>query len=179
MLNKKDYIYITIFILIGSVSLYNVVGKADKNSLNKTAYIDVKEVFENFQMKGELQKKLANETLSHRNYLDSLMFNIQLLKNKLESSKKPTHEEIEQYNKMQTIYFEHKQEIENSVGKMTSEYDAQIIEQMTQYIKDFGKTNDYDFIIGKNESGNLLYGNIEYDITKEVTQFINDKYQGN
>lgn len=179
MLNKKDYIIYVVLLIVGSVTLYNFISKVDKDTSDKTVYVDVKKVFENFQMKIELQKKLENETLSHRNYLDSMMFNIQLLKNKLENKNKPTNEEIKQYNNTQSIYFDHKQEIENRIGEMTAKYDAQIIEQMTQYISDFGKINQYDLIIGKNESGNLLYGNIKRDITKEVTQFINDKYQGN
>lgn len=179
MLNKKDYIYITIFLLLVSSSVYNMVFKANKTGVPKTAYVDVKSVFEGFQMKEELQKKLEKELITHRSYLDSLMFNVQSLKNKLETQKNPSSEEVDQYNQLQMTYYEHKKEIDKIMSEITMKYDAQIIEQMTQYIQDYGALNNYDLIFGENESGNVLYGKVDKEITKEVIVFINDKYQGN
>jgi Skp family chaperone for outer membrane proteins len=178
MLNKKDIFLIVALLAIGSVSVFNLFSKANNQIIDKVGYVDVKQVFEEFKLKSELQKKLEKETLAQRNYLDSLMFNIKLLKNKLETSEKQEEKDINHYNKMQTIYFQHKREIEESIGQMTIKYDAQIIGQMTQYINDFGELNQYDFIIGKNENGNLLYGDVKKDLTKEVILFINNKYQG-
>ena len=56
--------------------------------------------------------------------------------------------------------------------------EPQILGQMTQYIKDFGNENGYDFIFGEDNTGTILYGKPTADITSEVIEFINQKYQG-
>lgn len=179
MLSKKDILNISGFVVLLAISIFLYLSKAEKSEVATVAFVDVNQVFEKFQLKQELQKKFEKETTTQKIYLDSLMFDLQRLKNKLDTEKKTKEEDIIMFNKMQQVYVEQKRNFEEYAVESTQKYDAQIIEQMTQYIKDYGLSRNYDFIFGKNEAGNVIYGSEPKDITEEVITYINEKYQGN
>jgi outer membrane protein len=51
-----------------------------------------------------------------------------------------------------------------------------LVNTVKDFIKDFGKDKGYTFIYGANESGNILYGKEDLNITEEVTKALNEKY---
>ena len=129
-------------------------------------------------MKLELQKKLEKDLLAKKGLVDSLMFQLSTLKNELENQQEPTKDKVEQFYQLQSYYTKQKETFDQYQLSETQNYDAQILGQMTQYIKDFGYENGYDFIFGSDNSGNILYGRPAADVTSEVIEFINLKYQG-
>ena len=54
-----------------------------------------------------------------------------------------------------------------------------IWKQINQYISDFGKEKGYDVILGANGQGSLMFGNENINLTKEISDYINTKYEGN
>ena len=52
----------------------------------------------------------------------------------------------------------------------------QLIYYITDYLKEFNKENNYQFIISNSLAGPLLYASDKYDITNEVVEGINAKY---
>lgn len=81
--------------------------------------------------------------------------------------------------KRQQEYFEYKKVIDENIEKEDEKLTLTVLNQMNNLIDEYGKRNDYDIIIGGNDSGNLLFAKEEYDITEEVLDFINEKYTGN
>jgi len=51
-----------------------------------------------------------------------------------------------------------------------------VISKVRKFIDTYGEENGYDFIYGKNESGNVLYGNKELDITDDILKALNTSY---
>jgi outer membrane protein len=51
-----------------------------------------------------------------------------------------------------------------------------LVNTVKDFIKTYGKDNGYTYIYGSNESGNILYGKEELDITVEVTEALNAEY---
>jgi len=43
--------------------------------------------------------------------------------------------------------------------------------------KEYGKQKGYTFILGANDGGSVLYGADNKDITKEVTEYLNNQYK--
>ena len=48
-----------------------------------------------------------------------------------------------------------------------------LVKQVKAFIKDYGKTNGYTFILGSNEGGSVLYGAEATDITETVLTALN------
>jgi outer membrane protein len=64
------------------------------------------------------------------------------------------------------------QELQAEGGK---ERDS-IVKQVRDFIKSYGKEKGYDYIYGTGDAATVLYAKDSYDITKEITKALNDKY---
>lgn len=175
-INVVITILVVIGIVVGSFSLWKTYSI--ENKIEKSAYVDLKLIFDGFDMKKELELKLKKDLLQKQNELDSLLFQLQGLNNKLNNTEKKNQEEVTRFQQMQNHYMQQKNAVEEYTYTKTQQFDSQILEQMTQYVKDFGTKNNYHYIYGLNSNGNIMYAQEHKDITEEVLKFINDKYQG-
>jgi outer membrane protein len=166
-----------IAILMGGAALYfSLTG--NNNESGKVAYIDIKEVFEGFQMKKELQTKFEGTANARKLMLDSLGMQVKRLSMQIEGEKNPSKDLMIEFELKREEYFKKRDEFAESNSQMSAEYDQQILEQLSQYVKDFGKENKYVFIYGATEAGNIMYGEENANITKEVISYINKRYSG-
>lgn len=53
-----------------------------------------------------------------------------------------------------------------------------LINKVKKNIREYGKQKGYTFILGANDGGSVLYGAEKKDITKEVTEYLNQQYKG-
>jgi outer membrane protein len=83
-----------------------------------------------------------------------------------------------EFQGLQNYYLQQKELFDGYSQELTMKYDEQILEQLSQYIKDYGFNNDYDYVFGATGDGNILYGAEPADITEEVIEYINASYQG-
>ena len=170
---KKSLFWILLLATAG-VSAYNFFIPAQEA---KIAFVDLDEVFNGFDMKVELQQKLERELKEKEEVLDSILFDLSVAKTKAESPE--AAEEVKmQYLRLQDYFFKEKKAYEQYSAEQTAMYDEQIIKQMSQYIEDFGKANQYKVILGKNNTGNVLYGDAGIDVTEALMAAINAEYQG-
>lgn len=51
-----------------------------------------------------------------------------------------------------------------------------LVAKVKTFIKGYGKEKGYDYIYGTGEAVSILYAKDQYDITKDVTKALNDKY---
>lgn len=71
-----------------------------------------------------------------------------------------------------------KKSFEEDNEKMVKQYDENIIKQLNQYVKDYGEKNKYQFIYGADGSGNLMYADSTYDLTKKIIEYVNERFNG-
>jgi outer membrane protein len=50
-----------------------------------------------------------------------------------------------------------------------------IVTEVKEFVKEYGKSNRYTFILGANEAGSVMYGAEANDITDEVLEALNGK----
>lgn len=143
---------------------------------HKTGYIILQQVFDNFEFKKESQKKFDQVKAVRKKILDSMVLDLTVLVKKIEA-KTANKEEQSLFERYKLGYEQKLREFDEDTRAMTSQYDKEIITQLNQYVKDFGKEHHYDIIFG-NTDGSLMYGDDKLNITTEVTQYINDKYKG-
>ncbi len=181
-MGKREWIIWSLLgvLVVSTVYMYTQMPeeREPEVAIRKTGYVDVMEVFEAFEMKKELQKKLEKDLTTKQATLDSLMFQLQSMNNDLGAKESPSNDEVQQFQVLQNHYMQQKQLFDGYSQELTAKYDAQILEQLSQYIKDYGLDNGYDYVFGATGDGNILYGAEPADITEEVIAYINKSYQG-
>jgi outer membrane protein len=149
------------------IYLYNLNIKS-----SKTAYIKSEILFNEFKLTKELKAKFENIASTRKNILDSLLLD---LKYTYSDKRFPR----EKYLEKEKYYLSRKELFESQNQELTENYDHQIWERINQYIKEFGEHNHYEYIFGAKGDGSLLFASDKNDITKDVTEFMNSRYNGN
>lgn len=155
-------------------------GLAVKSVLSekKLAYVNMKEVFEKFRMKQELQQKFEAEDLSVRKYLDSMAFVLTEEGNKLSGATDANQTEVQNYLRRKDAYLTQRNTYEAQRQELTAQYDNQIVTRMTQYVKDYGTEHGYDYIFGDDGNGHIMYAGPADNVTQEVITYLNNRFEG-
>jgi len=143
----------------------------------KTAFVDIKKVFNSFQMKKELEEKYKQTERSRDKILDTMMFKLQILSKQIKENKE-NKELAAAFDVRREEYLKAKRQFAEDNGALSQKYDGQIFEQITQYVMEYGKKNNYDFIYGTDGNGNLMFASDKHNVSDEVIVYINNKYKG-
>ncbi len=54
----------------------------------------------------------------------------------------------------------------------------EVLGQINSYVEEYAKENNFDIIMGTTASGSLLYGDESLDVTEDILDELNKKYQG-
>lgn len=58
------------------------------------------------------------------------------------------------------------------------EMQQQVWNQLNEYMLEFGKSRKYKLILGASNNGNIVYSHESVDLTKELIEYVNEKYEG-
>ena len=151
---------------------------------NKTAYVNNTEIMDGFEKLKQTEEDFTKEEEAMKARIDSLVAasGYQELVQEYQSKQgqMPKAQEEELYNQIMQIQqrLGQQQQMTNQQFQLrkTAEMDS-LVKTVKDFVKEYGKTNGYTYIYGANESGNILYGKEEMDITDEVIEALNDKYK--
>lgn len=144
----------------------------------KTGFIIIQEVYNGFDMKKETEQKYSKTKMARDKILDSLDLELKILARKIEQEQQKNRNSIDQFNIKRDEFLQRKQTYEEDNTALAKQCDQEILTQLNQYVKDFGKKNHYTYMFGNDGNGALMYADDVKDITKDVTAFINRKYKG-
>lgn len=134
-------------------------------------YVDSKKVYNEFNMTIELKNEYNKLVSVHKRYLDSLMLDYEVTQRE---NKNTILLEIKKDN-----YISTKDEFIKVEEQLNNKLTNQSWNQINQYMMDYGEKYGYDFIMGAFGNGNIMYANESKNVTDDVIEFINRKYQGN
>jgi len=139
----------------------------------KSAYIITGNLYESYKGTKELQSKVITQQNRYKLVLDSLRIEINLNMSDIANKQKNarTDELKKQYNALATDFKKYNEEYVQSEQ-------AKVWSQLNEYIQTYGKENNYDYIYGADGSGNIMYADSSFNITKEIVEFANSKYDG-
>ena len=156
-MNKNVILVLNLVISCG-LGVYVFMHKPKENK----AYILNQKIFEAFKGKKELETRLLTLKKKNKQTLDSLAVLVQSRNNDAALIK---------------YYQETAQNFELTEQELSTKYTSDIWKRINQYIADFGKEKNYDFIYGATGDGNLMYANEMYDVTDDVILYINKNYE--
>lgn len=137
-----------------------------KSSGDQIVFVDSLKVFRGFRMTIELQNQAEKTLKRHLKVRDSLEQQY-LLKSKQIEREYLAGKIIEAKNSEQAFKESFEQESSQKIWN-----------RIAGYSKEFAKEKGYKLIIGSQSETDLLYGAQELDVTKEMLNFINSKYEG-
>lgn len=152
----KNLLLGIVLVTVVGLSLYSFFGK----NHGKTAFVFNQSVFGGFKGKIELEEKLSTLKAESAKKLDSL-------------SRLPINEGT------MVIYQEEKRKLELMANELSQKYTADVWKRINEYVSAYGEEHGYDFIFGATGDGNLMYARQARDVTNEVIEYINRKYEGN
>lgn len=143
----------------------------------KTYYIDLNKVYSEFTLKKDLEKRLEAMVSVTNEQLDSLEMNGRYINNSLQTSPSD-QDKIREYNSVVERYATKSEEFDQQKKQVAAQYDDQIWSQLNEYIREYGKEHNCDFIIAGNGDGSIMYSTGSKDITDKMIVYVNGKYQG-
>lgn len=143
----------------------------------KIGYVDVKEVFNGFEYKKELEYELTRLKEMHTHVLDSIENAANMTGRQINAS--PGNNQLmNDLKESQRYYYARKQQFAEDEATLVQNYDEKIIKQMNNYVKMFGKEKKYTMLYGATSDGSIMYADSILDVTAEVIRYINEKYKG-
>lgn len=147
------------------------------NHAEKTGYIKMGELFEEFTLKKELTSQLEQTVLARKNILDSLKLNLEMTIVTIQGGSASDSVKNDFLNKKQ-VYLKKQEQFEIENNTLQQEYDHQIWTQLNGFVEEFGKNNGLDYVFGANGTGSIMYGDDTKNVTKEAIEYVNQKYVG-
>ena len=147
-------------------------------SQKKIGYVDINKLYEAFEYK----KKLALDYNAVKNARQRITDSLEMLLNQsameIENSKSFTLETEKKFEAQKRGVYQLVRQYEEDNAVLLASYDEKVINQLNAYIKEYGKSNGYDLLVGADKKGSILYGNEEMDVTEEVIEYVNNRYKG-
>jgi len=162
---------------IGILLIVGFLAFEHFTSRSKTGFVIIQDIYNQFGLKKDLQKKYEVSHNSRKRILDSLAADIRMLGQKIDAQKGKDTSDLGAFRRKRIFYFENKQRLNQDDSAQMKQYDDQILGQLNQYIKDYGNENHYQYIFG-NTAGSVMQADETLNLTAPLTQYVNERYAG-
>jgi outer membrane protein len=148
----------------------------------KTAYVDTAKLFEEYTEAKDIQAKYKSKSDEMGRELEQEMARFKQDATYFQKNAQANGQEWAQKNgaalqKRQEQLQMAEQGLSRQLQQEMSVESDSMINNVKKFIKTYGKEKGYAYIYGTNEAGTVLYAEDKYDITKEITKLLNDKYK--
>jgi outer membrane protein len=147
-----------------------------KNKPAKVVYVNMDELFNGFQMKKELENDFISRSNQIQKRIETLQIKITNFKE--EVNQKISANYVDSLNRANTQLSDLNRQFQEEYMPLKEQYDAQIQNQLLNYMKEFGKANDYDLVITNLNGSTVIFGSDDVNVTAEALEFVNQKYAG-
>ncbi|SFW68228.1 periplasmic chaperone for outer membrane proteins Skp [Sinomicrobium oceani] len=176
---KKLLLPLTVLALILSVcalgwSLY---------SRPELVYVDVNKLLDGYKRSETEREKFKEKAALLKANIDSLVTGWQKeLKNYEKERETMSARELKLKqellsNKQQQVN-NYQQAIQRQIQEEDQKMTQTVINDINDYVKDFGKRKGYRIIFGASGSGNIMYASDAADLTEEILDGLNREYEG-
>lgn len=151
---------------------------------NKMGFIDNVKLVNGYQEKIDIQSSLQAKIKLYEQKRDSVRqaFQIEINEAELRSRKmsqanlQKLSQELQQKDQVitQRDQFEQQQ-----IAQESQKQNDSLLKKVKDFVRNYGLTNGYDFILGSNEAGSVMFGKSENDLTQIILEALNNAYKNN
>jgi outer membrane protein len=150
----------------------------------KTAYVDTTKLIQEYKEMKDVEANFSTKSDSVKSQLDSIarvfQQEVQAYQQEMNSMSQAERQEKEQelMQKQQSI----QQQQQMQGNRLREQSDAvvdSVVNKVKDYVADYGEENGYTYIFGSNESANIMYAKDGKDLTQEILDNLNEKYNQN
>lgn len=148
----------------------------------KIGFVDNGKVINDYQEKKDIEDKYKVKDEAFKKRTDSIgkAFQLEAQAFQLKAQKLSQKQQQEQYGALgqkqqmlqQQLQFE-QQQIQQAFNV---EIDS-VLSKVKGFVNDYGKKNNYTYILGKNEAGSVMFGKEEQDISQIIIDALNADYK--
>ena len=168
----KNLVYVVLALLMFSSCQQQKIG-----------FVDNGIVINDFEEKKEVEARYQTETENFRKRTDSIgqafQFEVQKTQARAKRSSQKKAQEMMGALQQQSKALEQKIQLENQQLQLTfqAEIDSVIV-KVKDFVKDYGKTNGYTFILGTSDAAaTVMYGTEANDLTQTILDALNAEYK--
>jgi outer membrane protein len=161
-----------IAVFIASYTFYSSHKK------NKVAFIELQRVFNEFEMTKQYKGKLEAVVNARKAIADSLELNLSARSKVLKQNGGKNSNEVDEFLYDKEMYMQKMGQFQEDNVAMKQKYDQEINKQLSQYVKDYGEKNGYQFIYGAEGSGVIMHADASYNVSDDVIAYINKRFNG-
>lgn len=171
-------------ILISLLALLIAIASFFFNqNASKQVYVDVNKLMEGYSRTKIVRAEFQEKAKTLQANVDSLVTNWQnelKLYEKERSNYSKKELELKQEllgNKQQQIN-NYQQAIQKQIQEEDKKASQTVINDINDYVKEYGKKHKHQIIFGASGSGNIMYANEGADLTQEVLDGLNSDFEG-
>ena len=152
-------------------------------SSNELVYVDVNKLVEGYERTRVEREAFSKKTEVLKANVDSLVTGWQTeLKNYEKERASMTKKEIELKqellgNKQQQLN-NYQQAIQKQIQEEDQKMTQTVVNDINDYVKEYGKSHGYPIIFGAGGNGNIMYAEKASDLTDEILEELNQQYEG-
>jgi outer membrane protein len=164
------------------VAIIVIFTFASCQQTQKIGFVDNSKLINEYQEKIDIQDKLQAKIKTYEAKRDSIRqaFQLEINEAELKSRKmsqadlQKLSQELQQKDQViaQRDQFEQQQIAQESQAQNDS-----LIKKVRNFVKDYGTKNGYDFILGSNEAGSVMYGKADSELTQTILDALNAAYK--
>lgn len=152
------------------------------NRNNDIVYVDSFKLFSNYKgtiaVKGEYEKKLGTwkaniDTLT--NEFNNEVSTYEKGKSKMSPKEKQLSEELLGNKRKQLENY--RSAVADNAAKEDKETIAKVTSEINGFLKKYGESHRFEYILGATNTGNIIYAKHGKDITDDVLTELNESYQ--
>lgn len=135
-------------------------------SSSDIAFVNNKKLFDAFQMTKEIKKSGEKQIQVKQNELKFIYEKVQMTT------------DIKEREALERVLEQKENDLEVFNQMYSKEQTEKIWNRINGYTKDFFKTKEYKIIIGSETNRDVIYADQSIDVTNDLINFINKKYEG-
>ncbi|GIJ94870.1 OmpH family outer membrane protein [Capnocytophaga stomatis] len=164
-------------IIIGGFAIVTLTACQDK-----IAFVDNSKLLNEYQEKKDIESKLKEQISKYEKKRDSISqaFQAEAKAFDVEARNLPQNVAQKRYNELMQksqILQQHLQQEEQKIQIESQTQMDSLLNKVKKSVKEYGKQKGYNFILGANDGGSVLYGDDKKDITNEVIKHLNENYK--
>ncbi len=170
-------VFVVIAVLLSAFSLFKTYQSSE------LVYVDVNKLLEGYKRTKVVRADFEQKAKVMKSNVDSLITGWQKeLKTYEKERSKMTKKELALKqellgNKQQQIG-NYQQAIQKQIQEEEQKATQTVINDINDFVKEYGKSKGYKIIFGASGSGNIMYADAGTDLTEEVLEGLNKEFEG-